>query len=305
MVRFWCLVISILVSGEVTFAEYRPDLYLDGEAMANAITPWILENTEAVDRLDHTDYPASYLYLFYGARFGWDYNANIDKSNILKSWILSQEDNSIKPVAFYQKAIEIAGGNVEDGLVLAWNFLIHRKGEKRKRNDFPYQQKLYDITGEFEVFEGNKGPNGRVTVRGDKFSAWYHFAGTALNSFHEANRISSIPTGCSNRTISGFAKAKTNFALLMEHFGNRFRQRTLFNEGMIDKLKKQKIDEAGAEFGAALWKNLMDHEYSTSEEFLESSPNRTYLYDNPSVYGPKWRLREGQKPWEWDPPEDI
>ena len=208
----------------------------------------------------------------------------------LLDWLVAQPEASVTPDALLKKAIEVEGGKIEDALSLCWDVLSDDWYETDKRNFWDRSKKLVDITGELAHFDGNdqtgvsRGARGRGrsvnrsfnTIRGDNFSAWYHFFGTAYNSFYRTNR----------EWIPGRGLAETHGLIFLE-------ERVLYNDH-IDDLKRVEIDKAGARFGHRLARNI--RRYGDLEKFT-TSPDYTggpYLYSNPEKYGKKWRLQPGQ-----------
>lgn len=59
------------------------------------------------------------------------------------------------------------------------------------------------------------------------------------------------------------------------------------------------INNAGAEFGAALTKNIRQYHNVAEFERSPAALDTTYLYPNPNVYPEKWHLREGEKPYDY------
>ena len=94
------LIMIVLLSA---FARAGSDLYLDGVALGNNLTPWVLDNTDAQVRRKHSEriiLPR----LFFGAPFRL--NSNPQRIEI-KKWVLKQPDRSITPDQLYKKAFEI------------------------------------------------------------------------------------------------------------------------------------------------------------------------------------------------------
>lgn len=271
----------------------RPYLYLDGTRLANAITPWILKNTDPNVRRMSTEIYQLKKRLFLGDQV----TTHLRLSDELKVWMLSQPDRSILPQRLYEKAIEIAKGNVESGMISVWNVLCANHDGYRTRNRLAHTVKLADITGEHvhftpgdvllprvdpktgRILMTDSGPIWRrlKTIRGDIFSAWYHFAGTALNSYHRSTKG------------SGWLSGRLETDILI--FGE---EHVLF-EKHIDGYKRVLLDREGAKFGEALARNVRS--FRTPEEFAKDprATRKEYLYDAPEKYPRNWELRPGQQ----------
>lgn len=286
-----------------TGARAGPDLYLDGEALANVLTCWVLENTSPEIRLAHRPRLLA-LRLKNADAF---HDENDPRVRKLFLWLGRQEKRSVRPAELFQKAFETAEGNLEEGFLYAWDVLREGSWNAETRNNWPWTLKLFDITGEADAFRGQWPPGttfgGKIegttanglgiptkylgASRGDTFSAWYHFAGTALNSFLSANSI-----------VSGkrpeVADFYTRLALLSQHWDDA--------REFGDYRKRHEIDFAGSKFGAKLYGNLKT--YATCEAFQasEDAERTEYLYDNPEVYGPTYHLKPDQTPWEYREP---
>lgn len=212
----------------------------------------------------------------------------------LKQWLLNQPDDSVTPEALLREAVRLEDGDVQRGLERCWDVLRENWQDDKNRNAFPHILKLIDITGERESFDGNDPRDGKQrrarattaglrglifrgmkSTRGDNFSAWYHFFGTASYAFH----------GTANKSIVSPLLA-TRAAIFLE-------EKVLHNE-FKDAQKRRINDVEGAKFGYQLAKNLMT--YKTVDEFEKSEGGlRTeYLYDAPEKFGRKWQLQEGQ-----------
>ena len=255
----------------------RPDLFLDGEALADRVSYWALKNTNS-NRLDH-GFRMELPRLYKGTAF---FPAKDPRRVALRAWLLAQPDDSVFPHALIEKAIQIAGGNIELGLVVSWDVLRENFDDGYGRNRFPRTKKLIDITGERAIFRGNRCPDSMGTIRGDNFSAWYHFVGTALLTVSSANGWLMGPGG---------AEAFTNLMISVEQglFGSR---------QLIDSQKRIAIDRAGARFGSQLVENL--NRFTDVQSLIQHrKPGRPYLYDNPAEYGEAWHLKPGQNPCDF------
>jgi hypothetical protein len=298
---------SAIVDPRVASTELKPHLYFDGQAFANKMTDWTLENTKAEERLKQPKLPSLRQRLHAGSGFREDGDPS---RQALEKWVMSQPDNSITPDRFYAKAFEIEGGRVGDGLSLVWDVLREGWGFTDLRNDTARARKFVDITGELSLFRGNHLPNlqvgsdgklitdvfgklpefesrklGKVgvqsVIRGDNFSAWYHFAGTALNSFYRENSARwPFPGDWETRVL----------IMLEEH--------VLYNE-FLDPFKRRLIDIEGGKFGVQLARNLRT--YSSAEKFNKTSlaKNTEYLYENPKKIPESWALKPGQHPRDY------
>jgi hypothetical protein len=157
-IRF-SLIFIILFFGMVhsSASILRPNLYLDGEALADQFSAQILQKYENAERLllDHLwDYEDDgvIFHLYQGKTF---YPPSHEKRRELKAWILAQTDSSISPLELYQEALNIESGVLVRALVLVWDVLVEGWSEIEKRNSYAHSEKLIDITGEKSLFKGN------------------------------------------------------------------------------------------------------------------------------------------------------
>src|SRR5690242_9748327 len=110
-----------------------PDLYVDGKALANAVTCMALDNSREDQRFGakwYDDLAGSLDYLRDGSGFqhhSSDLSAGPGDTfkfeDQLNQWVLDQPDRSIYPAQFFEQAILIADGNILDAFVLSWNHL--------------------------------------------------------------------------------------------------------------------------------------------------------------------------------------
>lgn len=278
-----------VASAPASAPEARPDLFFDGEALANRVTQDLLANTYpgAPLRLDRV--PRVREKLYRGEAFGPEERPNAVR---LREWMMSRPDDSILPHELIAEAVSLENQSVQRALMLCWDVLRKDYRNAEQRNTFPHILKLKDITGELELFDGQEHalppgtpPDKRLrwqgmlkTVRGDKFGSWYHFIGTAVNSFYRT----------ASRAYPFSGRWETEAMIIVE-------EKIRHNEHM-DPRKRVDIDRAGALFGEKLARNL--RAYRSAGEFARSRDGaRTdYLYDDPARYGGKWRLKEGQHP---------
>ncbi len=284
-------------------AEIRPERFIDGEALANYLTIRILNNTDRDVRLRQDWLPTMNYHLWLGRPFLGEIPSNLPNPEFrgmdypnrlaLKKWMLSRPDNSISPDQFFGKAIELENGNVQRGLMLAWDTLGEGHIFAKERNNYPHTKKLIDITGERDVFTGNyysierRRKDGTTvnkpveSIRGDNFSAWYHFAGVALRSFTTANSGFSLLSG----------KTYANVLIFLEEYA--------IHNIFIDPEKRRLIDYQGAIFGSKLAKNLRRHQDSDSFRASGDSINTHYLYNDFSRISDSWPLRTDEKPLDY------
>lgn len=283
-----------------------PDRYLDGTALANRLTSWLLERYGR-DQLLSRKGGVDELSLYAGMPTG---GPSKEQHEAIADWYLKQGPDSITPEGFIQKCVEVAEGKVLLGLTIAWNALqcldddYYPTWESPRRNSLPESRKLIDITGEREwnlklkldTWNNNKFPvvfglGGSLAARGDNYSAWYHFLGVAIAAFSNAISLAA-------KLLPGDARSEAarSYARFLVHL-----EEDVFFPHHLDPLKRKNIDFAGADFGAQLADNLRRF---ASAEAYQGSPEAqatTYLYDNPKVYGPKWALRRGELPTEFPP----
>jgi hypothetical protein len=272
----------------------QPDLFLDGEALANALTEKLLSDPE------YDSMPERKKVFFRepnmnGFRKTLMQGAEFEAGHDLTQWLLTQPDDSVSLDNFLMEAVKKNRGSVRLGLIAAWNTLRADYTDVEGRNLFPHIRKLKDVTGERDIFDGQvhertitpkggKAKNQRIrTLRGDNFSAWYHFVGTALSSFHLS----------SSSKVSRLGKLETDLMIAAEeHLIGKVDGFSV----MIDPLKRIEIDKAGSLFGLKLSKNLTKFESAAAFRASKEARNTRYLYDAPKVYGPRWALLPGQHP---------
>lgn len=253
---------------------YRPHLFFDGAALASILAQQ-LESEYSPRQLRSQSVSALPMLrlLMHGHAIYTDHKERMGK---LHSWVMSQPDGSILPREFYARAITLSDGKVQEGLILAWNFLRDGWNQSGNRNSYPHIVKLYDITGEASRFQGNdqfvsdpKDSKRRLfvkTIRGDNFSAWYHVAGTALLGFTLANSSLPLP-----------ARLLTSIPIWIEE--------NLHYDEFIDPVKRRLLDYQGMELGLGLANHFRG---------FRRSVIRDYLYDAPEKFPPTWALREGE-----------
>jgi hypothetical protein len=277
----WLGLIALLVG---LSAHAEPDLFVDGVALANAVTKPVLANKDEINPL-WVSRPARKLLhdLYEGGIF--DMQVSRAHEDAMKAWMLEQKDSSITPEALFSKAIEIGSNRVQQGLMIAWAAL-RDNWQSPVRNDFAHIKKLVDITGEREVFRGNdisvlmKGePTPAKTIRGDNFSAWYHMSGTALLTYTLA--ASKVP----------FPKVLAGAMIELEE--------RIYHDEFIDPFKRRHIDYQGARFGYQLARNLQSFKDKESFERSPRSKQTTVLYQDPDKMPEHWPLREGEKPADY------
>lgn len=252
------------------------DLYLDGRRLADAVSEKILPEQESSILGLHEKLPSLYKRIYSGNPY---YAADHPKLVALRRWLLRQNNTSVKPDQLIQKAIEIESNNAQSGLKLAWSLVAASWKEPANRNNEPIYKKLYDITGEIELFTAHektvksKNKSQKIrTIRGDKATAWTHMLGTALAAYTSTRNA---------RIMVQRGIIKTNFLIFMhEHVLNQF---------FWDYKKHASIDYAGAQFGYWLARNIEQHK--TKSSFLSSDRRPSeYLYDNSHLYGSSWVL---------------
>jgi len=285
--------------------EYRPNLFLNGKNLANKVTSWILKNISEKDiRCRYFMFGINdnlsngKLFLYKGSDIG-PYNTEV-RTRALETWILLQANGSITPADLFQTAVRLTGGQIEVAFMLCWDFLVHGSYHAWQRNSFPTLLKLVDITGELTRFEGNGQTVLEVDeknkpilnkdgtqktrqikiMRGDNFSNWYHFFGTALLSFvRENSAIYPLKT-----------RVPVEFCLWLEK---------RMASDHIDLKKSTNINHAGVSFGKELAKNLRNFKDPQSFANSVEAKNIEFLYDSPEEYGPDWALVDGQSTYEY------
>jgi hypothetical protein len=99
--------------------------------------------------------------------------------------------------------------------------------------------------------------------------------------------------------LSNFTLKSPEFSRLGTEFFIFLEESVFFKKHFIDPLKRIEIDRAGARFGQRIASNLIQFD-SVEELCSVRDCNRPYLYDNPEVYGAKWKLVPGQSPCDYD-----
>lgn len=245
------------------------DRYLDGELFARRIARYIQANyPQSVALRRNGLRPALEFQLFLGKQVR-DHGGHWAK---LSAWLASRPRFSVLPHEFFQKCLELNGGNIELSLILAWDFLSFQwNTDTEIRNFKPSSLQLYDVTGELDSCGGNRQTLLWRSIRGDKFSAWYHFFGTAMHAFIRENTL-----------VHGLKwRIPTNWILNLEEtlLGRTF---------LVDILKRLENDKAGVRFGKALFRYVRRMDRDTIPE--ESG----YLTSRPDLFGKSWKLLPGQ-----------
>lgn len=291
-IRFsFCAFVCTLVTfawSQDAFCEVRPFRFIDGEVLANYVTRWILKNTDPAKRRQQESCSGTNWKLCQGEAFR---EQGHPERVALENWLLKQRENSVSPDQIYQRAFEITDGNISRGLTLVWDVLSEDWRNIYDRNKFSHIKKLIDITGERPLFHQNEieGVNKRgepisvTSIRGDNFSAWYHFAGTALRAYLTRNKI----------PISSIGKAYAKALIFLE-------ENVIFDV-FIDSEKRIIIDKQGAQFGDSLAANLIAFEKGGLPKFEASrkARNKRYLYSDPSRFPKGYSLLEGEKPTDY------
>jgi hypothetical protein len=293
----------------------KPALYIDGQRLAERVMHLVLDGEQGSvnpysPKVERVSKLLSHL------KHGKPITKDPDwfrKRDAMQHWV-AQQRHQVKPHELYAEAFR-REGNIQNGLILLWNALSDRwidyarEGEFN-RNNLAHTRNLMDLTGERPFFEGtnkithhqikdkahkleadSKGtrkPNGgssthrSKTIRGDNFSAWYHFAGTALLSYSLAGQL---PLG-----TKWIGKKIAYGAVFLEEF-------VYFNEH-IDGQKRNQIDLAGARFGANL-ANIARN-YRVTADFRNYLSNKKefkkYMYmDLQKVGGQNYLLGAGQR----------
>lgn len=131
--KHWIMVIRIfLMTSLLSYADYRPNLYLNGNKLADCITPWIIHNTPPERRKEHHVYLTTP-----NLMMGFSINFNKKNARTLYDWMIEQPDHSIYPQQLYKKAIEISSGSVEEGMMLVWNLLYKGWTDSKKEIIIP------------------------------------------------------------------------------------------------------------------------------------------------------------------------
>jgi hypothetical protein len=192
----------------------------------------------------------------------------------LRSCVLHQKDNSVVPEDLLMQAIRLKGGNVQQGLMVAWDLLREGWQDADARNFIGVSRKLVDITGEHGTFDGNHpkkydisdplNPNKDTKwkmISGDKYSSWYHIVGTMLQSFSAASN------GQPASKLGGGFRIWLEEHVLPLVMGQQFN----------DPFKRRKYDHEGSRAGAEIFQLLSKHPTADSIPV----PAKGYLYVDP------------------------
>ncbi|MBC7693114.1 MAG: hypothetical protein H7222_15225 [Methylotenera sp.] len=190
-----CLTPELVKKYEV----YQPNLYLDGEVLAHRVTAQVLAHkAQRENKLEVESLPSLGFSLFEGTQIA--YPASEQQRDELRKWLETRKEGTITPDALFMHALDGAGGNVQRALICCWNQLSDGWNSAAiERNSRFTTLKLKDITGELIRFDGirqkTRAGESHEFVRGDNFSAWYHFFGTALHAYTaERSRVPRLPT---------------------------------------------------------------------------------------------------------------
>ncbi len=281
--------LSVTASNALADDPFR---HLDGEKLAHRLTPPLLQRFSRADLRSDPYVPTLADKLYMGQEFE---SMNRAEVLALQNWLASRPDHSVLPHELIEKATELSRGSVFYGLVLCWDVLRVGWGNAVSRNAYPLILKLYDITGELDKFDGNffsqeewaKRKKSlitlrkKVTVRGDNFSAWYHFIGTALHSF--------TMTNSRWQTIPGWWQTRLLIWLEEIIYGNLF-------GSFLDGKKRIRFDIEGENFGRQLAQNLSRY-HNALDYIADHGPAPpSYLTSRPEIYGFNWKLKAGQSP---------
>lgn len=249
------------------------------------------------------------------------------KEDILKEWILSQDDHTIEPHVLMTKAIEICNGRIISAWAICWNVLRSNWEAAAVRNYGIITQKMVSVTGERKLWQSSAHlqvipeknrttsdvkiiNNGietalkdqtralkmTITKRGDDFSYLYHRIGVELLAMVTAKYSGYNFVGASLAKIGGIAEwAKfTDTAGIKRERSKRLRNDiTAGTSGakilsLIESSKPTKFSNTER------YPEVDAHLYLTPHKFYYGG---SYLLDNgrPSIY-------EGSKvnPKYWD-----
>jgi len=324
-------VFSLIALGDDAAAseyDFRPDLYLDGGLLADHLAVTLCnddrslrfseyEHKSAVglalaanhgDKLDSTQNGQTW-----SEWLGFSKNAAEQKIIDEKSfydWVQSQPDDSIDPLSFAKKAIEIKGGNVLEGLRFAYNLLTRGVEKSQLFVQRPIFSKLVDITGEYklvrEAYATRVGSRPRKyerirSTRGGKASAWYHFFGAAAGSFDLGTAVFDQDKPNNFLGNEAYEKAYQIANVMMYLEIANYDSQNYFN----DSYKRNSMNWAGVELGARLAQALLNTLTLHDCELWAKVDLPPYLSDRPDIFGEKWRLKGGQMPYEYTYPPEL
>jgi hypothetical protein len=216
----------------------------------------------------------------------------------LADWIYDHPDRSVLPHELLAQAIQIHDGNTLRALTDIWNTLSPNWQAAATRNANGTVQKLYDVTGEFNLRDGaghyvitNKARDPLapieakikflVTKRGDVFSTYYHFFGAMLYSHYVAAKTGSALTG----------KLAGRLAVLLE--GKLYRK----TSGLaLEREKRILNDIAGADAGARLRVVVSDPARLSPPPPTAAGALPTYLRPDPRLSGEYLLEADGRAP---------
>lgn len=277
---------------------YEPARIVDGALMAEALANWISTQNFATNSWTSSwRTGVNLLSLWAGTTVQWSKTRLLVEE--LESWLLSQPDESVRPLELYQQAIIVGKGDVRLAFVLVWNLLSRNWEWEASRNYFLRTRKLFDITGEFSRFTTNLVPRIQVgadkeplldkdgfyiyhemnSKRGDKFSAWYHFAGTAINTFLKS-------TGRPRLLPPGF---ETELAIRLERFLHR-------HDASQDSIKRIANDRQGNQFGARFAHHVRS---ILSGSFQQTIPSSDYIRIDQEQFPESYALGPEQTPHDY------
>lgn len=295
-----CLFLFFSISVSAEDEIYDAFRLIDGAQLAEEMAFWI--STSGYDYSDvfrNRWRSSNLIYLQFGEAFTYpQYRQDI---YALEDWVDRQEDNSVFPFDLYKEAIKLKQGNLRLGFFLVWNFLSRDWSNESMRNSFSRTKKLYDITGEQSRFISNLTPVVEMnsdglpktdedgyfvysfanSKRGDNFSAWYHFAGTALNTFIKSTkylRFNPLPPAW-----------ETYVAIWLE--------KTMYQrDASQDPIKRILIDKEGVRFGnqfANLIKQWRRGKYEAPSQIEPS------MRSEASLFPENYALGNGQIPQDY------
>lgn len=148
----------------------------------------------------------------------------------LLAWMLSQEDESIRPDEFFVKTLEIMKGDVFKALLLGWDLLSLGWHTDFQERDF---------------FKKTKKLGFMPHTPGDKFAGWYHFWGMMLYSFYFSSQTN-VPL-----LTTGFS---TLWSFIEEFFCGLIN--TVKERSYVDFVYRFKINVSAGQAGQFLYREI-------------------------------------------------
>lgn len=213
------------------------------------------------------------LYLQAGSSRKCDFETGHEEA--LKTWVLQQPDNTVDPLAIFEKALELNEGNLSDSL-LTIHQMMRNNARWFSKDNYEYKSseaeakvflnKFVDIRGDLRDRGGK--------YEGDHAGSWYRMWGMALwrtrksfNPVIESNNCTNLSTSSAPertfRNMQAYSMAIGAEALkpLLVLAGSKYKPE------LKDLSGKTKMNAVGADLGASLSSYLADGVLNLSPEY--------------------------------------